>query len=259
MLSSPTSRPSSSDFDFFSPSKSPNSIASSSNNVIVKTRIAHKPLPLKPTAYFSRSPLSSSSPSPDSSPLSSPPSPKKRKSLSPESISPLHREVKRLRPSGTSADRPRKRVSKSSCKTPSRASSRQQTSQPSPEPIYRTSRSRSTSAFHAYDDDVPNMSRRWMTDEDGVVTPPSHLSSEAVVQKLLKSYKQCQSFPLVLFYSYTILDFKNPDNPQDSSFSSDIHLPRVELEYPNTHSSEKCVKPSLVTSTSTWGLTPDTF
>jgi [histone H3]-lysine79 N-trimethyltransferase len=186
MLSSPTPLPSSSDFDFFSPSKSSNSVASSSNNVIVKTRITHKPLLSNRTAIFQRLPQHSSSPSPDSSPLSSPPSLKKRKSTSP--VSPLHREVKRLRPS---ADRPRKRLSKSSYKTPSRTPSRQQTLQPSPDPIYRISRSRSTSAFHAYDDDIPNKSRRWMTDEDGRVAAPSHLTSEAVVKNLLKSYKQC--------------------------------------------------------------------
>ena len=201
MLSSPTPRPSSSDLGFFSSSKSSNSIASSSSNVIVKTRLARKTIHTKSTNFHhsqARPVLPSSSPSPDSSPHSSPPSPKKRKSTSPEYVSPLHREVKRLRPSASSLDKPRKRASKPSHKTPSRAPSRQQTLQPSPEPIYRTSRSRSTSAFHTYDDDGPVMSRRWMTDQDGHLTSLPHLSSEAVVRKLLKTYKHCQFLPSLL-------------------------------------------------------------
>lgn len=66
-----------------------------------------------------------------------------------------------------------------------------------------------------------------MTDEDGRVAPPSHLSCEAVVKKLMKSYKPF---------------FKNLDNPEDFSFKPHPkHYPFVELEYPNTYSSERFV------------------
>lgn len=193
MLSTPAPRPSSSDFGFFSPSKGSNSVASTSNNVVVKTRIARKPLHPSHSAFHSRLPLTSS---PDSSPLSSPNSGKKRKSAS---TSP-NREPKRSRPSAPSINNPKKRASKSSQKHSSRVPSRQQTLQPSPEPIYRTSRSRSTSAFHAYDDDVPIISRNWVTDDEGILDTSSHLSSEKVVRDLHKSYKACKSLspPFVL-------------------------------------------------------------
>ena len=71
----------------------------------------------------------------------------------------------------------------------SRTHSRQQTLAPSPEPIYRSSRSRSTSCFPSASD-FPIQRRRWCVDDDG--TPgPRHLSSEMVVKKLMKTYKGC--------------------------------------------------------------------
>lgn len=71
----------------------------------------------------------------------------------------------------------------------SRTQSRQQTLAPSPEPIYRSSRSRSTSCFPSTSD-FPIQRRRWCVDDDG--TPgPRHLSSEMVVKKLMKTYKGC--------------------------------------------------------------------
>ncbi len=72
----------------------------------------------------------------------------------------------------------------------SRTHSRQQTLAPSPEPIYRSSRSRSTSCFPSTSNDIPIQRRRWCVDDDG--TPgPRHLSSEMVVKKLMKTYKGC--------------------------------------------------------------------
>ena len=99
-----------------------------------------------------------------------------------------------------------------------------------------------------------------MTDEDGQLHSLPHLSSEAVVKKLLRSYKPCQSLPPLLVPSDTIVDFHNPNDPKDFSFKPHPdRYPRVELEYPNTHSLERCVRLFVVRGTGTWGLTPDTF
>lgn len=184
-MATATTRPSSSDLSFFSQSKVSNSVASSSSSVVVKTRITHRPAPqqrstaLKPTAT-----------TPDSSPLSSPPSLKKRKLSPPHSGSALPREVKRLRASTSNIDRTRKRAYKSSSKRASRATSCEDDFIPSLEPIYRSSRSRSTSLFPC-EDDAPIPTRIWITPEDGE-PGPSHLSSETVVKRLMKSYKACK-------------------------------------------------------------------
>lgn len=99
-----------------------------------------------------------------------------------------------------------------------------------------------------------------MTDEDGRVAPPSHLSCEAVVKKLMKSYKPCQFLFSSLSRSYTIPVFKNLDNPEDFSFKPHPkHYPFVELEYPNTYSSERYGNIPAVRGTGARGLTPDTF
>ena len=82
--------------------------------------------------------------------------------------------------------RPSRHVLKGRC---SRTHSRQQTLAPSPEPIYRSSRSRSTSCFPSIRD-FQFQRRRWCVDDDG--TPgPRHLSSETVVKRLMKTYKGC--------------------------------------------------------------------
>lgn len=193
MLTSPAARPSSSDLGFFSSSKVSNAVASTSSPVVVTTRIARKPTPQQPSPTSSpRPPHLSSSISPGSSPLSSPPPVKKRKTTPPDSGSAVHREVKRLRASATSTNKPRKRAPAALGKSSSRAPSRQQSLPPSPEPIYRTSRSRSTSTFPVLDAENPIPERRWITDESGE-PGHSHLSSEMVVKRLMKSYKACES------------------------------------------------------------------
>ncbi|KAF8624900.1 hypothetical protein AX15_005768 [Amanita polypyramis BW_CC] len=108
----------------------------------------------------------------------------------------------------------------------SRAHSRQQTLAPSPEPIYRSSRSRSTSAYPPTNTDLPFQRRRWCVDDDG--TPgPRHVSSEMVVKRLMKTYK-----------GY----FKNPGDPKDRSFQPHPHCyPYIELEYPNSSASERFI------------------
>ncbi|PFH50712.1 hypothetical protein AMATHDRAFT_144415 [Amanita thiersii Skay4041] len=108
----------------------------------------------------------------------------------------------------------------------SRTHDRQNTLAPSPEPIYRSSRSRSTSSFPSGCSDVPVQRRRWCVDDDG--TPgPTHISSELVVKKLMRTYK-----------GY----FKNPNDPKDRSFQPHPHCyPYVELEYPNSGAVERFI------------------
>lgn len=188
MLSSPMHIPASSDVDFFSPSKNSKFIASSSPPVTVTTRLVSKPgVKQSPTLAPSRS--SSISLSPLTSPESTPPRKRKSSPAYPDHAGPSTappRQVKKLR-----TEKPRiKRVSHSS-KSSSRASSRQQTLAPSPEPIYRSSRSRSTSHFPTFVYDTPIVSRRWSANEDGD-PGENHTSSEAVVLRLLKSYKGCK-------------------------------------------------------------------
>ncbi|KAJ7480031.1 histone-lysine N-methyltransferase, partial [Mycena galericulata] len=166
------------------------------------------------------SPLSSP---PTSSPVSSPP--RKRKSASLESAADselaLPREVKRLR-----GDKPRKRAV-STPKLAPRASSQQKTLPPSPEPIYRSSRSRSTSHFTpGGENETPVLRRSWFTEEDGG-PDPAHFSSEKAVAMLLRTY--CAYF-------------KNLDDPSDTRFKPHPKdYPVVELEYPNNNSSERFI------------------
>ncbi|KAF8887704.1 S-adenosyl-L-methionine-dependent methyltransferase [Infundibulicybe gibba] len=227
MLTSSAPRSASSDLAFFSSSKVSNSVASTSSNVVVTTRVARRPANQQSrSAPATRAPSSSSSPL--SSPLTSDHSPpRKRKTQTVGSSSALPRDVKRLRadPEAEYTDKPRKRIYNSS-KNSSRASSRQCTQPPSPEPIYRSSRSRSTSLFPGLDTETPITPRRWCTDKDGA-PGKRHLSSEMVVKRLMKSYK-----------SY----FKNHDDPSDRSFQPHpTNYPFAELEYPNTGASERFI------------------
>ncbi|KDR84720.1 hypothetical protein GALMADRAFT_233024 [Galerina marginata CBS 339.88] len=221
--------------NFFSPSKMTKAGASTASSVVVTTRLTCRPpaTPRSSSTTSSQSLLPSSSPAPSSrsSPLSSPPSPppRKRKSLPlgpTAGPSDLPREVKRLR-TASHKDKPSRRRTPSSSQNSSRAASRQRTQPSSPEPIYRSSRSRSTSLFPATErQQSPLRQRRWCTDEDG--TPgPAHLSSEIVVKRLMKSYK-----------SY----FKNPNDPIDKTFDPHpTNYPVVELEYPNSGASERFI------------------
>ncbi|KAJ7924395.1 DOT1-domain-containing protein [Mycena leptocephala] len=215
------------DVSFFSSTPGQSSRASTSTTVVT-TRVVLRP----PNKY---SPPSSSPPhvskSNTSSPLSSPPtsspvsSPaRKRKSASLGSIpgpdSALPREVKRLR-----GDKPRKRAVFGPKMAP-RASSQQKTLPPSPEPIYRSSRSRSTSHFTSLESETPVIRRCWVTDEDGG-PDPAHFSSEKAVAMLLRTY--CAYF-------------KNLEDPTDCTFKPHPkNYPVVDLEYPNTNSAERYI------------------
>ncbi len=227
---------SSSDLTFFSPSKSTKSGSSPISAVTVTTRLTRR-------AFPSQSRSCTTSSSSRSSPVSNPPLKlsRKRKSLYPEvpsvpvSSSELPPAVKRLR-----TDAPKKKVSRrnsSSSKNSSRASSHRLSS---PEPIYRSERSRSTSLFHSNDSVANLSSRRWVTDELG--TPgENHLSSEAVVKQLMKSYKTCElSHSHHKHHVDLAADFTNPDDPKDMSFKPHLY-PMVELEYPNQGASERCL------------------
>lgn len=189
---------SSTDFAFFS---SPLPPSSSNSPVVVKTRVrlpqhthaASTPTNSSPTSLLARS-LSSP---PCSSPLSEPPvsSKKKRRLIDTDPSSPIQpipRQPKR--PRAAPSKEPRKHLSSSSApstRAPSRAQSRQSVLAPSPEPIYRSDRSRSTSLFPTTDCvDSPPHQRRWLTDEAGH-PGDSFLSSEVIVKRLMKSYKAC--------------------------------------------------------------------
>lgn len=244
MLSTTTTTlPSSSDLSFFSSSKVSNAVASSSSSVVVKTRITYRPAPpSKQQSTPVLNPPPTLTISPTSSPLSSPQSHQKRKSP-PQSA--LPREVKRLRASAFNSDRPRKRHSNVSSKRTSRGSSPEGELPPSPEPIYRSSRSRSTSLFPATEDEAPILNRSWITPEEG--DPGSwHLSSEMVVKRLMRSYKACgyssdlSSSPSSC--SLLSLDFRNLEDPKDFSFKPHPkNYPVAELEYPNSGSLERYV------------------
>ncbi|KAJ7151691.1 histone-lysine N-methyltransferase [Mycena filopes] len=208
------------DLSFFK--SSPSSRVTTTTTTVVKTtRVIRPQYPSSPasspTKSITSSPLSSAA---TSSPLSSPS--RKRKSASLESISDsdaaLPRDVKRLR-----GDKPRKRAVSAS-KAPPRASSQAKTIPPSPEPIYRSSRSRSGSHFTSVESETPVIPRCLAADEDGG-DDPAHFSSEKAVAMLLRTY--CAYF-------------KNLQDPSDCSFKPHPKLyPYVDLEYPNTCSSER--------------------
>ncbi|KAG5351773.1 Histone-lysine N-methyltransferase, H3 lysine-79 specific [Termitomyces sp. T112] len=212
---------SSPDFSFFSPSKgSSRSVVSSSKGPsrsvvssskgpsrsvvssppVVTKRIAHVPAP--PPSWFPHI---------------------KRKS-SPIPAPDLPREVKRLRAAPKRV--PRKSPSVPASRSSSRASSATDSRPPSPEPIYRGSRSRSASAFPGWDDQCPIQSRHWKATEDGE-PGENHWSSEQIVKRLMKSYKPY---------------FRNHDDPRDYSFKPHpTRYPVVELEYPNTGAVEQFI------------------
>ncbi|KAG6919463.1 hypothetical protein DXG01_005722 [Tephrocybe rancida] len=224
----PQARPASSDFSFFSPPKGPNAVASSSSSpdVVVSTRripITAPPLQHRSFSSPNPSPATSSAPS---SPLSTPPSIKKRKSSPPPEVE-LPREVKRLRATAPGKPgRSRKHPSAASSRHVSRASSTTESRPPSPEPIYRGSRSRSVSAYPGWDDDGPVPRRNWIANTGGV-PGEKHWSSEQTVRRLMKSYKPY---------------FINHDDPHDYKFKPHpTNYPVAELEYPNTGAVERFI------------------
>lgn len=191
---------SSSDLDFFSPSRSNKPGASPISTVTVTTRLTRRPFLSQPQSRSS----TASSLSARSSPCSDPPCNFSRKrKLYPEASlvsvpsSELPPAVKRLR-SATPKQKPRRNSSTS--KNSSRDSSRRLSS---PEPIYRSDRSRSTSLFRSNDSVAGLSSRQWVTDELG--TPgENHLSSETVVKQLMKSYRACELSHLTTIVMLTL-------------------------------------------------------
>jgi hypothetical protein len=179
MLTSPYTRPSATDHSFFSSSKISKPVASSSVSVVVTTRYAHVPASQVSQKFATIPNRHIDQPRTATPPTGNVSGQSKKRKQHPA----LPRSVKRLR----TAERPHKSSSSASS---SRASSRQNTLAPSPEPIYRSSRSRSVSTFH--NAEAP-LSRPCWIEEDG--TPgPSFLSAEIVVRDLMKTYKGCRSF-----------------------------------------------------------------
>ncbi|KAF5370802.1 hypothetical protein D9758_002119 [Tetrapyrgos nigripes] len=207
MLSQPI--PATSDLNFFSSSKSKN--FPSSSTTTTTTRIIRRQPHPSPASVPSRSSSVSSSPlsSPPSSPPQSSPTKKRKSPAQPSRPAKKPRAEKR---------EPRKRVSP-------RSSARPSTALPSPEPLYRSSRSRSTSLFPT-GSSSPTPARYWATSENGD-PGDDHSSSAKVVEGLMKNYK-----------AY----FKNPEDPDDTSFEPHPQkYPWVVLEYPNTGASEKFI------------------
>lgn len=145
---------SSSDLSFFSQSKSSKSGASTTSPVVVTTRLAKRPVP---------------------------------------GPSDVPRQVKKHR-TAPAKEALSKRKNNTSLKNPSRPASRQRTLPPSPEPIYRSSRSRSTSLFPGPELETDTHKRRWCSNENGI-PGETHLSSEMVVKRLMRSYKSCEPPP----------------------------------------------------------------
>ena len=168
------------DYDFFS---SPSSLSSSSSAVRVTTR-PRVPSHCSNPASSPRnsSPLIRST---SSSPFSLPVS-KKRKIVNDND----DQLVSSCR--STSNQPPHKRKVSRKCKlavtrVPSRAYN------PSPEPIYRRNRSRSTSQFPSLNSETQTLlfKRRWRTEQHG--NPGDRfLGSEDIVRRLVKSYKTCE-------------------------------------------------------------------
>lgn len=163
------------DYDFFS---SPSPLSPTSSAVRVTTRPRVPSLPSSPT----NNPLNTS-PS-FSLPLSK--KPRLVHDNGDQLASPCHSASKQLPLHKKKVSRKPKSAA---TRVPSRASSRQN---PSPEPIYRSNRSRSTSLFLSLDIETQTslFKRRWRTEQCG--DPGDRfLGSEAIVRRLIKSYKTC--------------------------------------------------------------------
>jgi len=180
MLTSPSARPSSTDFNFFSGSKP---ITPPSSLVTETTRFVPRRAPSS-LALNRCHDLTQNIASSNSLPHANPVSKQKRKLASSDA---LPSQLKRLR----TTDPPQKR---SSSATPSRGSSRPRTLAPSPEPIYRSSRSHSMlTCPHA---DSPTPRQYWI--EEGGEPGRQFISSELVVKSVMRSYKACLYFHFLL-------------------------------------------------------------
>ncbi|KAG6334088.1 hypothetical protein ID866_5004 [Astraeus odoratus] len=147
-----------------------------------------------------------------------PPSPKRQRTAHLHKLKPPKK--KRTRSTNVTRDHTPASTPATASTSSSRAVSRQR-SVAIEEPIYRSSCSRSSSAFPTPPDIESNPDWVWWTNEDG--SPgPDFISAASVVRGLAKSYK-----------SY----FKNLDDPEDKSFDVES-MPSTELEYPNNNSCE---------------------
>ena len=170
------------DYDFFS---STSSLSSSSSAVRVTTR------PRVPS-HCSNPANSPRNSSPLIRPVSSSPFSllvsKKRKIVDDNGGKPVSscRSTSNQPPHKRKVSRTRKSAV---TRVPSRASSRQY---PSPQPIYRSNRSRSTSQFPSLDSETQSslFKRRWRTEQPGD-PGDGFLGSEDIVRRLVKSYKTC--------------------------------------------------------------------
>ncbi|CAK5265460.1 unnamed protein product [Mycena citricolor] len=198
----------------------------------VVKRVVASPTPStsSPARASKSTPASPLSTPPTSSPISSPT--RKRKSpaadaaAAPDAPLGAHaepaavpRQVKKLR---GDKEKPRRRAVPSA-KAARRAASENTSARSTPEPIYRSARSRSGSYFSVETGLAPQR-RSWSAEADAG-DDPHHFSSEDAVALLLRTY--CGYF-------------KNPDDLADTSFKPHpTNYPVVELEYPNSNAAER--------------------
>ena len=257
MLSSTTEAPQ--PFAFFAHPKSSLSSSSPSPAVVITTRIVTVPRPVtqKPNLVAVIRPPTKSvpvyKPKPDrqSTPL-------KRKHADDDSASeppqPPPAKKTRLSPSGAAPRAKRASHSPSSSSASgsgSRASTRLRSSTPSSsvEPLYRKSRSRSTSVLRTTDEPIPRGDcYEAQSGSPGVGFRSNEMVVVDLIDKGVTHYVACTHNLCLLKHSAHIpLDFRNPDDPTDKSFEPHpANYPVAELEFPNTGSSErfvsKCVR-----------------
>ncbi|KAH7926203.1 DOT1-domain-containing protein [Leucogyrophana mollusca] len=205
---------SSSDLSFFSKSKAQNPPKTSMpREIYVTTRLAWKAQQLADQPPHER-PRSQGSTTPPSPPAPRP----KLTPIARVKSAPAEKRSRPPSPDAKDRPRPKKRA------TPGSASSSRPASRPrDAEPIFRASRSRSTSAFPSAD--APRRRRCWIR-ENG--SPGEDFVSAAdVVKGLVRTYK-----------SY----FRNLDDPTDTSFEvNENDYPMAELEYPNNNACESFI------------------
>ncbi|OCH88356.1 DOT1-domain-containing protein [Obba rivulosa] len=226
-----TTRPAATDLNFFSKSKSPNVGASSASPITVTTRVVTVQRTPNPASGALKVTARSATPV--------------AKSRTPPTTTAKKRKVEGAGGSATAAKRPR--LESATASTSSRAQSESRSRAPSVAPLLDvpvpanfaskssslrsspftaetgSSRSRSASLFPTPEPPAP---RKCWTEEDGRAGD-DFLSSEVIVQSLMKSYK-----------AY----FCNPDDPSDKSWEPHpTDYPVSELEYPNDGACERFI------------------
>ncbi|KAH7911815.1 S-adenosyl-L-methionine-dependent methyltransferase [Hygrophoropsis aurantiaca] len=227
---------SSSDLSFFSKSKS--SAAHHTQvprEIYVTTRLAWKAQQQQDSLGDSGSTASNSNTHPitpstsESSNLK--PNPNRKPKLATKTKTKTPHAVQRVREKRTRGYSPDADTTSTGSSPPPHTAKRRATSSRAStldvEPIYRTSRSRSVSAFPPPDTDTDKLSRRQCWTHETGYPGEGFASAAEVVKGLVKRYK-----------AY----FRNLDDPSDTSFEPhEDSCPIAELEYPNNNASESFI------------------